>query len=127
MTTPPPTFPAGWPAARAVLADDERLMREQLRQRLAEAWPSLQVVAEAPHGEAAVAEVERHHPDLVFLDIRMPGMGGLDAAQRILHLPTHDETPDGWPGCEVVFVTAYDEYAVQAFEQGALDYVLKPA
>jgi DNA-binding LytR/AlgR family response regulator len=114
-------------AVRAVLADDERLMREQLRQRLGEVWPELQVVAEARNGEEAVDQVEQLHPDLVFLDIRMPGLNGVEAARRIAQLPTHEDTDDRWPGCEIVFITAYDEYAVQAFEQGVVDYVLKPA
>jgi DNA-binding LytR/AlgR family response regulator len=113
--------------ARALIADDERLMREQLRARLAEAWPELQIVAEAKNGVEAVQLTEKHHPDLVFLDIRMPGMTGIDAAREIAQLPTDDDTPDGWPGCEVVFITAYDQYAVEAFEQGVVDYVLKPA
>src|SRR5215470_16810070 len=111
---------------RALIADDERLMREQLRARLAEVWPELVVVAEAKNGVEAVALTEQHHPDLVFLDIRMPGMTGVDAARAIAQLPT-DEDADGWPGCEIVFITAYDQYAVQAFEQGVVDYVLKPA
>lgn len=112
---------------RAVIADDERLMREQLRTRLAEAWPTLEIVAEAKNGAEAVQLVEQHHPDVAFLDIRMPGMTGVEAARAIAQLPCGDETSDGWPGCEVVFITAYDEYAVEAFEQGAADYVLKPA
>lgn len=112
---------------RAVIADDERLMREQLRARLAEAWPELQIVAEAKNGLEAVQLVEQHHPELVFLDIRMPGKTGIEAARDIAQLPSGDEAPDGWGGCEIVFITAYDEYAVQAFEQGAADYVLKPA
>ncbi len=112
---------------RAVIADDERLMREQLRTRLAEAWPDLEIVAEAKNGAEAVQLVEQHHPHLAFLDIRMPGMTGVEAARAIAQLPVGDETDDGWPGCEIVFVTAYDEYAVEAFEQGAADYVLKPA
>jgi DNA-binding LytR/AlgR family response regulator len=112
---------------RAVIADDERLMREQLRARLAEVWPELQIAAEARNGLEAVQLVEQHHPDLVFLDIRMPGMTGVEAARAIAQLPCGDETGDGWPGCEIVFITAYDEYAVEAFEQGAADYVLKPA
>jgi DNA-binding LytR/AlgR family response regulator len=112
---------------RAVIADDERLMREQLRTRLAEAWPALEIVAEAKNGAEAVQLVEQHHPDVVFLDIRMPGMTGVEAARAIAQLPCGDETDDGWAGCEVVFITAYDEYAVEAFEQGAADYVLKPA
>ena len=113
--------------ARALIADDERLMREQLRARLAEVWPELEIVAEARNGLEAVQMTESLHPDLVFLDIRMPGLTGVDAARQIAQLPTHDEVPDGWPGCEVVFITAYDQYAVEAFEQGVVDYVLKPA
>jgi len=111
---------------RALLADDERLMREQLRARLTEVWPDLEIVAEAKNGIEAVELTEAHHPDIVFLDIRMPGMTGVDAARQIAQLPTHDEA-EGWPGCEIVFITAYDQYAVQAFEQGVVDYVLKPA
>jgi DNA-binding LytR/AlgR family response regulator len=118
-------------STRCVIADDERLMREQLRARLAEVWPELEVVAEAKNGAEAVALVETHHPDIVFLDIRMPGMNGVEAARAITQLQDDDnaeaEADDGWRGCEIVFVTAYDEYAVQAFEQGAVDYVLKPA
>ena len=111
---------------RAVIADDERLMREQLRARLGEVWPQLEIVAEAKNGMEAVALTEQHHPDIVFLDIRMPGLTGVDAARQIAQLPTFDEA-NGWPGCEIVFITAYDQYAVQAFEQGVVDYVLKPA
>jgi DNA-binding LytR/AlgR family response regulator len=114
-------------APRAVIADDERLMREQLVARLAEAWPELQIVGEARHGAEAVELVEREHPEVVFLDIRMPGVTGIEAARAIAQLPVDDETPDGWPGCQIVFITAYDQYAVQAFEQGVVDYVLKPA
>jgi len=111
---------------RALIADDERLMREQLRTRLSEVWPELEIVAEAKNGQEAVALTEQHHPDIVFLDIRMPGLTGVDAARQIAQLPTFDEA-QGWPGCEIVFITAYDQYAVQAFEQGVVDYVLKPA
>jgi len=111
---------------RALIADDERLMREQLRARLTEVWPELEIVAEAKNGLEAVAMTEQHHPDIVFLDIRMPGLTGVDAARQIAQLPTYDEA-QGWPGCEIVFITAYDQYAVQAFEQGVVDYVLKPA
>jgi len=111
---------------RALIADDERLMREQLRARLTEVWPDLDIVAEAKNGIEAVELTQQHHPDLVFLDIRMPGMTGVDAARQIAQLPT-DEDADGWPGCEIVFITAYDQYAVEAFEQGVVDYVLKPA
>ena len=101
--------------ARAIIADDERLMREQLRARLSEVWPELEIVAEAKNGEEAVAAVEQFAPDLAFLDIRMPGMTGIEAAKSI------------GDACHVVFITAYNEYAVDAFEQGAVDYVLKPA
>jgi DNA-binding LytR/AlgR family response regulator len=114
--------------ARALIADDERLMREQLRARLAEVWPELEIVAEAKNGLEAVELTEAHRPDLVFLDIRMPGMTGVEAARAIAQLPTDDENDaDGWHGCEVVFITAYDQYAIEAFEQGVVDYVLKPA
>lgn len=122
MNTQPPS-----PAPRALIADDERLLREQLRARLAEVWPELEVVAEAKNGLEALELTEQQHPDLVFLDIRMPGMTGVEAAREIAQLPAGDETSDGWPGCEVVFITAYDQYAIEAFEQGVVDYVLKPA
>jgi DNA-binding LytR/AlgR family response regulator len=100
---------------RAVIADDERLMREQLRARLSEVWPELQIVAEAKNGREAVEAVTALKPDLAFLDIRMPGMTGVEAAREI------------GDACHLVFITAYSEYAVDAFEQGAVDYVLKPA
>jgi DNA-binding LytR/AlgR family response regulator len=106
-----------------VLADDERLMREQLRARLAEAWPELQIVAEAKNGLEAVQLVDEHRPDIVFLDIRMPGLTGVEAARQIAQLPVPDD--ERLP--EIVFITAYDQYAVEAFEQGVADYVLKPA
>ena len=135
----------------AVLADDERLMREQLRARLAEVWPDLQIVAEAKNGLEAVELVDQHRPDIVFLDIRMPGLTGVEAARQIAQLAprspqvgdvdadaqanTNTDTsasasadPDDdelLP--EIVFITAYDQYAVEAFEQGVADYVLKPA
>ena len=128
MSTPPHAdgggiSPPTGPATRAVLADDERLMREQLRARLAEVWPQLQVIAEARNGLEAVELVEQHRPEVVFLDIRMPGLTGVEAARRIAQMEIGD---DEWLP-EVVFVTAYDQYAVEAFEQGAADYVLKPA
>jgi DNA-binding LytR/AlgR family response regulator len=102
----------------AVVADDERLLREQLKSRLAAVWPELEILDEARDGNEALAKAEELRPDVMFLDIRMPGMTGIEAAREILALP-------GWQG-EIVFVTAYDEYAVAAFEQGALDYLLKP-
>ncbi len=124
--TIPSTLPASaaTPApVRAVIADDERLMREQLRARLAEVWPELQIEAEARHGLEAVQLVEQHRPELVFLDIRMPGLTGVDAARQIAQMDVGDDAH--LP--EIVFITAYDQYAVQAFEQGVCDYVLKPA
>jgi DNA-binding LytR/AlgR family response regulator len=108
---------------RCVIADDERLMREQMRARLGEVWPELVIVAEAKNGLEAVQLVEQHRPDIVFLDIRMPGLTGVEAARRIAQI---EVTDDAWLP-EIVFVTAYDQYAVQAFEQGVADYVLKPA
>ncbi|HEX4510015.1 MAG TPA: response regulator, partial [Burkholderiaceae bacterium] len=142
---------------RGVIADDERLMREQLRARLTEVWPELQIVGEAKNGLEAVDLVARHRPDVVFLDIRMPGLSGVDAARRIAQLPPpgavlegegegegvqlapgdHAEGDDETDGAddaeedarlpEIVFITAYDQYAIEAFEQGVADYVLKPA
>ena len=106
---PPPRTPT------AVVADDERLLREQIVGRLKDAWPELAIVGEAANGAEAVALVQDLEPDVVFLDIRMPGMDGL-AAARALAGRVH-----------IVFITAYDEYAIRAFEQGAVDYLLKPA
>ncbi len=103
---------------RALVADDERLLREQLKARLAIAWPDLVVCGEARDGQEAIDKAHELRPDVVFLDIRMPGMTGLEAAREIITLPE-------WAG-EIVFVTAYDEYAVTAFERGAIDYLLKP-
>ena len=111
------------PQVRCVIADDERLMREQLRARLAEVWPELQIVAEAKNGAEAVALVAEHRPELVFLDIRMPGLTGVEAARQIAQMEVGDD--ELLP--EIVFITAYDQYAVEAFEQGVADYVLKPA
>ena len=126
MSTAEPVSPT------AVIADDERLLREQLQARLAEVWPELEIVGEAKNGTEAVELVEQHHPDLVFLDIRMPGMNGIEAARAIAQLPIDEDgaKPEGrppWRGAEVVFITAYDQYAIEAFEQGVVDYVLKPA
>lgn len=127
MTLPPPSATS---TARALIADDERLMREQLRARLAEVWPALEIVAEARDGDEAVELTEAHHPDIVFLDIRMPGLNGIEAARAIQQLPLddgHGADASGWRGCEIIFITAYDEYAIEAFEHGVVDYVLKPA
>lgn len=99
----------------AILADDERMMRDQLRSRLEQVWPELEILGEAKNGEEAIQLVEVHQPDLVFLDIRMPVKTGLEAAREIGNK------------AHVVFITAYDQYAVEAFDQGAVDYILKPA
>ena len=138
------------PAARVrgVIADDERLMRDQLKARLAEVWPELEIVGEAKNGLEAVDLVGQLHPDVIFLDIRMPGLSGVDAARRIAQLPGPGAAPlvgdddaaapaaqarddadedDEWSLPEIVFITAYDQYAIEAFEQGVADYVLKPA
>jgi DNA-binding LytR/AlgR family response regulator len=104
---------------RAVIADDEPLMREQLRARLSELWPELEIVAEAKNGVEAVEQVAALRPEVVFLDIRMPAKTGIEAAREIAAL-------DGRLP-EIVFVTAYDQYAIDAFQQGVIDYVLKPA
>jgi len=105
--------------ARAIIADDEPLMRAQLRERLREAWPELEIVAEAKNGAEAVERVAAQRPDFVFLDIRMPAKSGIEAAQAIARL--------GGTLPDVVFVTAYDQHAIDAFESGAVDYILKPA
>ena len=98
----------------ALIAEDEPLLRAQLKARLAEAWSELEIVAEAGNGEEALRLAESLRPDIAFLDIRMPVRSGLDVAREI------------GGGCHVVFVTAYDEYAVAAFDEGAVDYLLKP-
>ncbi|MGV7210702.1 LytR/AlgR family response regulator transcription factor [Oxalobacteraceae bacterium A2-2] len=99
----------------AIIADDERLMRDQLRMRLEQVWPELDILGEAKNGDEAIALVEQLKPDFTFLDIRMPGKTGMEAAAEIGN-KSH-----------IVFVTAYDAYAVEAFERGAVDYVLKPS
>ena len=105
----------------ALIAEDETLLAEHLRGELARLWPELDVVAQAPHGAAAVEQALALRPDIVFLDIRMPGMSGLEAAQAI-----GEDWPQDSPPPLLVFVTAYDQYALQAFEQAAVDYLLKP-
>ena len=98
----------------ALIAEDEPMLRAQLHARLAAAWPELVVVAEAENGEQALALQHELKPDIAFLDIRMPVKSGLEVAEALAG------------SCHIVFVTAYDQYAVAAFEQGAVDYVLKP-
>ena len=99
---------------RAVIAEDETNLREELRETLARVWPELAIVAEAENGELALAALDAHTPDVIFLDIQMPGLSGLEVARQASRR------------CHVVFVTAYDRYAVAAFEAGAIDYVMKP-
>ena len=98
----------------AILAEDEKALRDELRLLLRELWPELVVLGEAGTGIEALQLLEKHAPDLMFLDIQMPGMTGLEVALQARGR------------CHIVFVTAYDAYAVTAFETGALDYVLKP-
>ncbi|MBV1774810.1 LytTR family DNA-binding domain-containing protein [Burkholderiaceae bacterium DAT-1] len=97
-----------------MIAEDEPLMRERLQQQLARCWPDATVVALAEDGLSALQAFIDHEPDIVFLDIRMPGMNGIDLARRI------------GAGAHIIFVTAYNQYAVEAFDAGAVDYLLKP-
>ncbi|RJQ65347.1 MAG: DNA-binding response regulator [Desulfobacteraceae bacterium] len=101
-------------AVKAIIADDEAPLRAYLKTLLADVWPELEICAEAGNGIEAVRLISAHRPQVAFLDIRMPGLSGLQAAEEIAH------------GCRVVFVTAYDAYAVAAFEKQAADYLLKP-
>ena len=98
---------------RALLVDDERLARAELT-RLLEKFPEIEIIGEASNGEEAIEKIEELNPDLVFLDIQMPGMTGFEVLEHLHIVPN------------VIFVTAYDEYALKAFEVNALDYVLKP-
>jgi DNA-binding LytR/AlgR family response regulator len=99
---------------KGLIAEDEPLLRAELREVLTRVWPELVVCAEAEDGIQALHALEAHVPDVLFLDIEMPGMSGLDVARQASGR------------CHVVFVTAYDQYAVAAFEQGAVDYLMKP-
>ncbi|MDP2033371.1 MAG: LytTR family DNA-binding domain-containing protein [Polaromonas sp.] len=107
--------------ATALIAEDEPLLAEALQAELAQAWPALRVLATVGDGASAVAQALALQPEVLFFDIRMPGLGGLEAAA---------ELADAWPADKafpaLVFVTAYDQYAVQAFEAQAVDYLLKP-
>ena len=98
----------------ALIADDEPLLREALAGMLAKVWPELEVVAQARNGREALERFEALKPDVCFLDVHMPGLSGIEAAHRI------------GTRAHLVFVTAYDDYAVQAFAQGVLDYLVKP-
>jgi DNA-binding LytR/AlgR family response regulator len=98
----------------ALIADDEPLLRKALMRLLAQAWPQLEIVAQARNGREAVEQFEAEQPDICFLDVHMPGLSGVEAAR---HMSGR---------AHLVFVTAFDQYAVQAFEHGALDYLVKP-
>ena len=106
---------------RALIAEDEPLLAAALQQALAQAWPELRIAATVGDGPSAVREALALRPEVLFFDIRMPGQSGLDAAAELA-----DAWPEGVPFPALVFVTAYDEYAVQAFEAQAVDYLLKP-
>lgn len=107
--------------ATALIAEDEPLLAQALQAELARAWPGLRVVATVGDGQAAVVQALALRPDVLWLDIRMPGQTGLQAAAELA-----DEWPEGVPFPALVFVTAFDAYAVEAFEAQAVDYVLKP-
>ena len=105
----------------ALIAEDEPLLAQALQAELARAWPELRIAETVGDGASAVRAALQHRPDVLFFDIRMPGTGGLDAAAELADL-----WPAGTPFPALVFVTAYDQYALQAFEAQAVDYVLKP-
>ena len=104
---------------KAVIAEDEPLLAKHLKSRLAALWPQLEIAGMAANGIEARDMIEDLRPDIAFLDIRMPGLSGLEVVQML--------SPEVRGACRVVFVTAYDEFAVQAFEREAVDYLLKPA
>ncbi|SFK79432.1 LytR/AlgR family response regulator transcription factor [Lysobacter sp. cf310] len=103
--------------AKAVIAEDEALLRQSLLDLLAQAWPELDIAAACEDGAEALEAIAEHKPDVAFLDIRMPGLSGLEVAAA---------AAEASPQTRIVFVTAYDQYAVDAFERGAIDYLLKP-
>src|SRR6185312_4954438 len=109
--------PPSRPMPRAVVAEDEELLRTELLSLLGAAWPELEVVAACEDGGAALEAIAAHKPDVAFLDIRMPGLTGLEVAGASV---------DASPATQIVFVTAYNQYAVDAFERGAIDYLMKP-
>jgi len=101
-------------APAAIIAEDELPQRQELCALLSELWPELKIVAECEDGLAALEALEHHRPQLAFLDIRMPGVSGLEVARA------------AGTQCQVIFITAFEEYALQAFDEGAVDYLLKP-
>ncbi len=115
------TRPSSTPRPSALIAEDEPLLAQALVRELAAGWPQLHIAATVGDGLSAVREALTLLPDLLFFDVRMPGLNGLDAAADIA-----DQWPDDLPLPLLVFITAYDEYAMQAFERAAVDYLLKP-
>jgi DNA-binding LytR/AlgR family response regulator len=111
----PDTAPTSNPTC--VIAEDEEILRTALESLLREAWPELSIVASCDDGGSAVEAIAEHQPDVAFLDIRMPGLTGLEVAAA---------ATEASPLTQVVFVTAYDQYAIDAFDNGAVDYLLKP-
>ena len=107
--------------ATALIAEDEALLAAEMKAQLGRVWPELGIVATVGHGAAAVEAALRLRPQVLFLDIRMPGMSGLEVAQAIA-----EDWPDGSAAPLIVFATAYDQYALQAFDHAAVDYLLKP-
>ena len=105
------------PASTCVVAEDEALLRQSLVDQLGRAWPQLRIVAACEDGACALEALAEHQPEVAFLDIRMPGLSGLEVAAAAAEVS---------PRTQIVFVTAYDQYAVDAFERGAIDYLLKP-
>jgi DNA-binding LytR/AlgR family response regulator len=102
------------PPIKAIIADDEPLLRRWLADELQAVWPELDICAQAENGMQALELIAARKPQIAFLDIRMPGLSGLEVARRAA------------PSCRIVFITAFDQFAVQAFEQAAMDYLLKP-
>ena len=102
---------------KCVIAEDEALLRDELSRLLSAAWPALNIVAECDDGGTALEAIAEHQPDVAFLDIRMPGLTGLEVAAA---------AAEASPNTQIVFVTAYDQYAIDAFDTGAVDYLLKP-
>jgi DNA-binding LytR/AlgR family response regulator len=102
------------PEIKAIIADDEEQLRTYLKSRLSEVWPELVICGEAENGREALKVIEKEQPHIAFLDIRMPGLSGMEVAKKIAG------------SCRIVFITAYDQYAVEAFESEAVDYLLKP-
>lgn len=121
----PPGGPAAAGAPTALIAEDEPVLAQALQAQLARVWPALRVLALAGDGDQALAETTRLAPDIVFLDIRMPGRSGLAVARALAEgVPANGRAP-GWAPL-VVFVTAYDQHAIEAFDSAAVDYLLKP-